>query len=68
MAKDDNVAELRKGVDVWNARRKGNPFIRPDLSGADLSGAFLITAMLVDADPTGADLTGCYVYGVSAWV
>ena len=38
MANDEHVALLNKGVDAWNAWRKENPDIRPDLSGADLSG------------------------------
>jgi uncharacterized protein YjbI with pentapeptide repeats len=69
MANDEHVAMLNKGVDAWNAWRKKNPDIRPDLSGANLfqanlggaklSGADLQRATLVDTDLTGADLTGC---------
>jgi hypothetical protein len=34
MANDEHVAILKKGVDTWNAWRRENPDIRPDLSGA----------------------------------
>jgi hypothetical protein len=37
MASEERVAQLRKAV--WNAWRKANPDIRPDLGGADLGGA-----------------------------
>jgi Pentapeptide repeats (8 copies) len=82
MANEGHVAKLKEGVDAWNAWRRENPDIRPDLSvaelseanlkganlsGANLGGADLRGAALVDADLTGADLTGCLVYGVSAW-
>ena len=41
MANDDHIAQLRKGVDAWNAWRDENPDIRPDLAGADLHSANL---------------------------
>ena len=41
MANDEHVAMLKQGVDAWNAWRRENPHIRPDLLGADLSGADL---------------------------
>src|SRR5262249_45429449 len=37
---------LKKGVDAWNAWRRENPDIRPDLSRAGLSGAVLSEADL----------------------
>jgi hypothetical protein len=37
MANDDHIARLKKGVDAWNAWRKENPDIDPDLSAADFS-------------------------------
>ena len=42
MANDEHVALLKKGVAAWNAWRKENPDIRPDLSQANLSGANLM--------------------------
>jgi uncharacterized protein YjbI with pentapeptide repeats len=36
MANPDHIAQLKKGVDTWNAWREENPGICPDLSGADL--------------------------------
>ena len=67
MANDEHVAMLKKGVAAWNAWRRENRDIRPNLSGANLSEADLQSAILLDTDLTGADLTGCRVYGVSAW-
>ncbi len=46
MANSAHLAKLYEGVDVWNAWRKQNPDIRPDLSGADLK----------EVDLSGADL------------
>ena len=51
MANDDHIAQLKKGVSAWDAWRKENPDIHPDLRKADLSGADL-----AGADLTGADL------------
>jgi hypothetical protein len=34
MANDEHVAMLKKGVEAWSARRRENPDILPDLSGA----------------------------------
>jgi hypothetical protein len=75
MANDDHIAQLKKGVDAWNAWREKNPDIRPGranlssakLGGANLSGTNLENATLVDTDLTNADLTGCRIYGASAW-
>ena len=36
MANDEHVAILKKGVEAWNAWRRENPDIRPDLSEANL--------------------------------
>jgi hypothetical protein len=58
MANDEHVALLKKGVDAWNAWRRENPDIRPDLSGANLNGAQLSGANLTAADLRGAHLTG----------
>jgi uncharacterized protein YjbI with pentapeptide repeats len=39
MANDDHIAQLKNGVDAWNAWRDENRNIRPDLSEADLHAA-----------------------------
>jgi uncharacterized protein YjbI with pentapeptide repeats len=57
MANDDHIAQLMKGVAAWNAWRRENPDIRPDLSGADLEGANLSRANLSEANFDGANLT-----------
>jgi hypothetical protein len=68
MANKEHVALLRQGVEVWNAWRKENPNIMPDLTRADLTradltradlaGARLYRADLIGARLGGADLTG----------
>ena len=73
MANDEHVALLNKGVDAWNAWRKENPDIRPDLSGADLSGrdlsvrdlsrAALREARLVKVDLRTANLSEANLSG-----
>jgi hypothetical protein len=44
MANAKHLALLRQGVDVWNAWRKKEPSVRPDLDHADLTGADLSEA------------------------
>ena len=66
MADPDHLKKLQQGVDAWNAWRKREPLIIPDLSkadlsgwnlsGANLSGADLIWANLSKADLSGANL------------
>jgi uncharacterized protein YjbI with pentapeptide repeats len=71
MANDDHIAQLKKGASAWNAWRRKNPDIRPDLAnadlheanlqgvnikGADLGRTNLGFANLTEADLTGADL------------
>src|SRR5262245_5726754 len=50
MANDKHVAMLKRDVAAWNAWRRENPNIRPDLSNADLSGADLSGANLARAN------------------
>jgi uncharacterized protein YjbI with pentapeptide repeats len=67
MANDDDIAELKKGVDAWNTWRDENRNIRPDLrhadllaaklSGANLSRANLFAALLSGAELQEADLS-----------
>jgi hypothetical protein len=58
MANADDIAQLMKGVDAWNAWRQENPDFLPDLSGADLRKANLSQANLTFANLGGADLSG----------
>jgi hypothetical protein len=63
MADREQLAQLKRGTQEWNAWRSRHPDIRPDLAGADLTeadlrGANLTGADLTEADLTGADLTG----------
>ena len=56
MANKDHLEFLKKGVEVWNAWRREEPFTYPDLSGADLSGADLKGTDLCFANLKGAVL------------
>jgi uncharacterized protein YjbI with pentapeptide repeats len=58
MANDEHVALLKQGVDAWNAWRRENPDMRPDLSDADLEGADLSKANLEGANLRKANLSG----------
>lgn len=58
----EQLARLRSGVHSWNAWRKENPDIRPDLSGADLRFCILDRVDLHQANLAGADLTHGFFY------
>ena len=66
MANNKHVAMLKKGVDAWNAWRRKNRNIRPDLSEADLENADLQEANLSGADLENADLRKAHL--VKAWL
>jgi len=57
VADEEHVALLKQGVDAWNAWRRRNPDVAPDLSGADLNQAFLDQAKLFLADLSRTDLS-----------
>jgi Pentapeptide repeats (8 copies) len=57
VANPEHFELLQQGVDSWNAWRRGNPSIVPDLSGADLRRANLIEADLSRANLSGANLS-----------
>ena len=63
MANEEHVALLKQGVEVWNAWRKANPDIEPDLSNANLRGANLSDANLVGANLSGANLSSANLSG-----
>jgi hypothetical protein len=56
MANEEHIAQLRKGAVAWNAWRKENPDIRPDLIGANLRGANLRRTNLSETLLDEADL------------
>jgi uncharacterized protein YjbI with pentapeptide repeats len=62
MANDKHIAQLRKGVAAWNAWRKQNPDIRPDLIEANLSGMDLSEANLREVYLGGATLVGANLH------
>ena len=67
MANEEHLKILLEGVEAWNAWRRENREVRPDLTrakltdadlmNANLGGANLVGANLAYADLTGADLT-----------
>lgn len=63
MANHDQLAELVKGAASWNAWRKDNSDITPDLHGAYLRGAGIGSADLRGADLRGANLRGAGLGG-----
>src|SRR5262245_4637056 len=63
MANDAHVHRLRQGAGAWNAWRRENADLEPDLRGGalrglDLSGADLVAVDLHDADLRGTILRG----------
>jgi uncharacterized protein YjbI with pentapeptide repeats len=57
MANQEHLELLLQGVDGWNAWRRRNPTVKPDLSGARLINVDLERAVLDGADLRQADLS-----------
>jgi hypothetical protein len=64
MANEDHVARLKQGVKAWNAWRRKNKTVVPDLSGAKLVAKILSDANLRGANLSGAELIGVFLFGV----
>src|SRR6266542_2678250 len=58
LANQKHLRMLQRGAHNWNAWRKANRSVQPDLRDADLSNAHLRDADLSDADLNHADLIG----------
>ena len=54
MANQEHLAILAKGVEAWNAWRRENPCVTPDLSGTHLNAPRAFS----DSGRAGADLVG----------
>lgn len=63
MSTPDHPGILLQGVEAWNAFRRENPFIVPNLISADLRKASLEGADLRRAAMSGADLHGTHCRG-----
>jgi uncharacterized protein YjbI with pentapeptide repeats len=63
MANEEHVALLKQGIEVWNAWRKENPEILPDLDAADLHGPDLEGAAFARANLHGANLHRAHLRG-----
>jgi uncharacterized protein YjbI with pentapeptide repeats len=67
MADETHLAKLKEGVEVWNAWRKANPKVRPNLQGADLTGETGLTTSHADLRAVNfceADLSGAKLWCV----
>jgi len=58
MANEEYVERLTKEAEAWNAWRKENPKVKPDLSNADFEDADLSGADLIEADLLGVNFIG----------
>lgn len=75
MANPEHLEILRQGVAKWNAWRKENAYVTPDLSAANLSftdlskanlsQALLLNANLLSANLNQADLSGADLFNVN---
>ena len=54
----EHLEILKKGVDLWNRWRKGNPEVMPKLNGAELGDAKLMESNLLGAELIKASLKG----------
>src|SRR5262249_27665867 len=64
---EEHLERLKKGIGAaeWNAWRRTNGSLLPDLSGADLEDAHLSGENLRGANLSGADLRGVYLRGAN---
>ncbi len=72
MANRQHVSMLKQGSGAWNAWRRQNPDLKPDLREAALAGmtlreADLSSANLTEADVSGADLRSANLAGATLW-
>jgi uncharacterized protein YjbI with pentapeptide repeats len=65
MANEAHLAQLTKGLEVWDQWRMEHPYTHPDLYRADLSGVNLSGVDLSEADLSEADLSRANLSGAS---
>lgn len=67
MANKEHLKIIRRGAEAWNAWRRQNPGILPELSQADLAKAVLRDANLRNADLVEANLSGAELFQSDLW-
>jgi len=65
MANPEHLQILKQGVEAWNAWRKQNEDIRPDLTSTDLSGTDLTSVDLGEGNLASANLSGAILSGAT---
>ena len=65
MANQEHLARLWQGVPAWNAWRRENPDVSPDLSEIDIIGALLANVDFRGADLSRAKLPGAHLTGAN---
>jgi uncharacterized protein YjbI with pentapeptide repeats len=61
MANKDDIKQLKKGVEAWNAWRRKNRDVAPDFSRANLKGEVLGGVDFTKANLSGANLDNAYL-------
>jgi len=61
MANEEHLAQLKQGVEAWNAWREKHPEVQPDLSRADLGGAALRQINFISANLFRINLNGAHL-------
>jgi uncharacterized protein YjbI with pentapeptide repeats len=65
VANPEHLERLKQGVDVWNAWRKLEPSVKPDLTGAPLNGGSFKKANLAGANLENASFTKTDLWGAN---
>lgn len=67
MADEEHLKIMRQGADAWNAWRRLNPEIKPDLTGMSLSGKQAGNLRLAHADLSFATMKKANMRGADIW-
>lgn len=67
MADDEHLQIIKQGADAWNAWRRLNPNVKPDLTGISLSGKQASNLRLAHADLSFATMKKANLRGCDVW-